>query len=242
MNRVLNFVQSNTSRILKFHAHPKTWGKGFRASQISVAVDDVFVIESMDGTLQNLEMHSDLHSSLNFAGVLRSDMDEQSRVPAVALGRLADLPKGNISGVALQLLFQPLLEKTTQKQRLYGRLIREVSRAALVVAGLIDVSQFEDYPIEIHWQNLLPIDDLAAAQTALILQQLHVSSATILQQLGYNSDDEAVKTAQEATQALTQFSRGQGMPPPALPTGQTPATQIVQQDQQAQQKVGMGNG
>lgn len=28
MNSNLNFIQSNTSRIIKFHAHPKTWAKG----------------------------------------------------------------------------------------------------------------------------------------------------------------------------------------------------------------------
>src|SRR5579875_420761 len=44
MNRVLNFIQSNTSRILKWHAHPKTWGKGFRDTQLKTAVDDVLII------------------------------------------------------------------------------------------------------------------------------------------------------------------------------------------------------
>src|SRR5258707_13591247 len=111
MNNVLNFTMSNISAILYWHAHPKTWGKGFKASQMNVAINEVLVIEAPDGTLQNLEMHSDLASSRNFSADVRSDMDEQSRVPAVALGRLESLPKGNISGVALQLLFQPLLEK-----------------------------------------------------------------------------------------------------------------------------------
>lgn len=212
-NKVLNFVQSNTSRILKFHAHPKTYATGLSASQINIGVDDLICLPSPESKLENLEMHSDLASSLNFIANIRSDMDEQSRIPAVALGRLVDLPKGNISGVALQLLFQPLIEKTIQKQRLYGCLIRAVSRAALVVAGLLSLEEYEDYSVELHWQNLLPVDDLAAAQTGLILQQLGVSQATIMQQLGYNADDEAEKSANEQARQLTQFSRGQGMPP-----------------------------
>ena len=243
MNRVLNFIQSNTSRILKWHAHPKTWGKGFRASQLSVAVDDTIIIESETGELQNLEMHSDLSSSLNFAATLRADMDEQSRVPAVALGREDALPKGNISGVALQLLFQPLMEKTTTKQRLYGKMIREISRAALVVAGMISLQQYENYPIEAHWQNLLPVDDLAAAQTSQILLGIGVSEATVLQELGYDADAEAVKSAKESARKLTNFAQGQGMPPP-LPNQQQPApnaAQAPQQDAQQAQAVGMGN-
>ena len=223
MNRVLNFVQSNTSRIIKFHAHPKTWAKGVGLGQISVAVDETIVLESDTAAIGVLEMKSDLHSSLAFAGVIRSDMDEQSRVPAVALGRLEALPKGNISGVALQLLFQPLVEKTTQKQRLYGQMIRAVSRAAMVVASIIPVAEFERCKIDLHWQNLLPIDDLSAAQTAQILQSIGVSSATILAKLGYDAEDEAVKSANEA--ALK--------PPPPAPVPIAPLPQETQQPQGA---------
>jgi hypothetical protein len=196
-NKVLNFIQSNTSRIIKYHAHPKTFAVGLSASQINIGVDDLICLPSPDSKLENLEMHSDLASSLNFIANIRSDMDEQSRVPAVALGRLVDLPKGNLSGVALQLLFQPLLEKTVQKRRLYGCLIRCISRAALVVAGLLSLDEYEDYPVELHWQALLPVDDLAAAQTAIVLQQAGVSRTSALQKLGYDPDEEASKQANE---------------------------------------------
>lgn len=235
MNKVLNFIQSNTARIIKFHAHPKTWGKGFRAAQLATAVDDVLIIEAPDGTLQNLEMHSDLHSSLTFAANLRADMDEQSRVPAVALGRTAELPKGNISGVALQLLFQPLIEKTTQKQRLYGKFIREICRAALVLAGLLSLEEWEAYPINLKFDNLLPIDDLAAAQTAAILvSAIGVSQTTVQEQLGYDPEAEAVKTEKEGARKVVAASRGNGLPQPPA------SAQAPQQDAQAQQQAGMG--
>jgi hypothetical protein len=225
-NKVLNFIQSNTSRIIKFHGHPKTYATGLSASQINIGIDDLLCLPSPDSKLQNLEMHGNLKDQLDFAAVIRSDMDEQSRVPAVALGRLEDLPKGNISGVALQLLFQPLVEKTVQKQRLYGRLIREIARAALVLAGKIGIEDYDDYQIDLHWQNLLPIDDLAAAQTALILQQLHISDSTIQSQLGYDPDDEADKSAEEDAKKMVNFSRGQGMlPPPPNQPGQAPNQQ-----------------
>lgn len=223
MNSGLNFTQSNTSRILKFHAHPKTYATGLSATQINIGVDDLICLPSSDAKLANLEMHSDLSSSLRFADTLRADMDEQSRVPAVALGRLESLPKGNISGVALQLLFQPLIEKTVQKQRLYGSGIRDVTRAAMVVAGKIGLEDYEDYEVTLHWQNLLPVDDLSAAQTALILKQLGVSNDTILQQLGYDPDAEADKSAEEDAKQLEQFGKGQGMPPASpVPPGQQP--------------------
>lgn len=237
MNSVLNFVQSNTSRIIKFHAHPKTYATGLSASQINIGVDDLICLPSPDSKLANLEMTSNLQSSLQFADTIRADMDEQSRVPAVALGRLADLPKGNISGVALQLLFQPLIEKTVQKQRLYGCGIRAISRAALVLGGLLTIEDHEDYRIDLTWSNLLPIDDLAAAQTALILKQLGVSDSTIMSQLGYDPDSEAEKSADEDAKKVTQFARGQGMPP-AMPMQQPqqPGLPMAGQEQQGGQQ------
>lgn len=214
VNKVLNFIQSNTSRIIKYHGHPKTIVTGVGAAEFKMGIDDTIFLPSETSKAVNLEAHTDFNGLLNFAETLRSDMDEQSRVPAVALGRATALPRGNISGVALQLLFQPLIEKTVQKQRLYGCFIREVTRCALVISGLLDIMQYESYPIELHWQNLLPVDDLAAAQTAILLQQLGVSQDTILQQLGYQAEDERTKTQTEQQHKLTAFSKGQGLPSP----------------------------
>jgi hypothetical protein len=139
-------------------------------------------------------------------------MDEQSRVPAVALGRLDSLPKGNISGVALQMLFQPLIEKTTLKKRLYGRLIRDVTRACLVLAKKIPVEQFENYEIDLHWQNLLPQDDLQAAQTAQVLLEIGVSEETVMGELGYDAPNEAKKKIKEDQKKMKAYSQGVGLP------------------------------
>ena len=212
-NKVLNFVQSNTSRIIKYHGHPVTYATGVNSTQISIAVDELICLPAPDSKLEKLAAMDNFTGLITFASVIRSDMDEQSRVPAVALGRLVDLPKGNISGVALQLLFQPLIEKTIQKRRLYGFLVRAVTRAALIIMSLIPVERFEDYKIGLNWSDLLPIDDMAAAQTALLLKQLGVSNGTLLQQLGYSPDEEAVKTAIEV--ARQQAMPGAQSVPPA---------------------------
>lgn len=242
MNQALNFIQSNTSRIIKFHGHPKTYATGLSATQINIGVDDLICLPSPDSKLNNLEMHGNLADQMTFAAQLRSDMDEQSRIPAVALGRLVDLPKGNISGVALQLLFQPLIEKTTQKQRLYGRAIRELTRAALIMSHKIALKAWNSFNVELHWQNLLPVDDLAAAQTALILKQIGVSDQTLMQQLGYNPDDEIDKNQSEDAQKLANFTRGQGMPPDAsqnaVTTAQPPAAGAAAPVPTAQQSKG----
>lgn len=214
INESLNFSQSNTAKILKFHAHPKTFIIGAEASQVQTGVEDMPCLPE-DAEVQLVEMHGDLASSMAFQDNLRSDMDEQSAVPAVALGRIRDLPIGNMSGVAIQILYRPLIQKTTIKRRLYGRLIREVCRRVLTV---MRVMEYDPYlPIEIHWPDLLPVDDMAAAQTAMALDQLGVSKETLLTRLGFDANAELAKNADEAAQAMKNFGKGQGLPPPMPP-------------------------
>ncbi len=184
---------------------------------MSVAVNETLVIEAPDGTLQNLEMHTDLASSRNFAEDVMARMNEQSRIPGIALG--TNEPKGNISGIALKQYYQPILEKTTLKQRTYGKGIREVTRAALVVGGKLAATAYEDYEVKLHWQPILPTDDLAAAQEALILKQIGVSQDTIMSGLGLDPDDEAKKSADEDQKKMVAYSRGQGMPIPGNMAG-----------------------
>lgn len=210
MNSVINFNESNISRILKYHAHPKSYATGLTATQIDMSVDSLICLPNENAMLRNLEMTSDLHSSLNFVASLRSDMDEQSRVPGVALGRLVDLPRGTISGVALELLFQPLIEKTIQKRRLYGKLIRDVSKACLCIMDLINIDDFDEFDIDLQWQNLLPVDNLVAAQTAILLLQVGVSRRSVMEKLGYDPDVEAAKIQKTPQPILDQVSSNTG--------------------------------
>lgn len=192
-NKSLNFVQSNLARIIKYHGHPIMFATGISSQQMQVSVDDILCMPDPSSKLEKLAAMDNFTGLLSFMAALRDNMDEQSRVPAVALGRIEALPRGTISGVALELLFAPLIEKTIQKRRLYGKLIREVSRAALCHCGFISIEEWEDFDIELHWQNLLPVDNLTAAQTGLALLQLGVAQETILQQLGYDPAAEQQK-------------------------------------------------
>lgn len=232
-NKTLIFLLSNLSRIIKYHGHPKTWAKGLHADQINMGIDDLLVLQSTDAEIGTLTPMENFAGILSVLAAIMSNIDQQSRVPAVALGRLADIPRGTVSGVAMQLMFQPLLEKTTQKQRLYGKLIREVTRAALVLAGLLSIEEMEDCKIGLQWQPLLPADNLVAAQEALLLEQLDVSMNTIYSGLGLDYESEVEKKAEEDAKKLDLYSKGQGMPP-APPQMMQPGQPMSPQQQQGQ--------
>jgi len=202
----INFIASNTARIIRFHAHPKTWGRGFTSKDLRIGVDETIILPGEKSELHNLEMQSDLASSLAYLDRLRQVLHEISRVPEVATGNLERA--GGLSGVALQILYQPLLEKTETKRLLYGDMLVELNRRLLAIGRYGDNNR-----TVLHWPKLLPSDPMQERQTALIDQQLGVSRDTILQKLGYDPDLELQKNQVSSEQLgenlLTAFDKGQ---------------------------------
>lgn len=179
LNNAINFVLSNTNRIIRYHAHPKTWGKGFQAEQVKQAVDEMMVFPSEQAELHNLEMQSDLASSIEYYKRLKEALHETARIPEIATGKVDSL--GALSGVALQILYAPLIETTESKRLTYGEMLEELCGHMLEMSN-----QGRDVQVEIHWPELLPSDPLQERQIALLDQQLGVSKDTLLDQLGYD--------------------------------------------------------
>ncbi len=92
-----------------------------------------------------------------------------------------------------------------------------------MLAGRIPVSGYKKYKVTLHWQNLLPADDLAAAQTGQIEEGLGVSKETVLSKLGFDAKDEAKKKAKEQQadlQQQQQMMAAQGVQPGQQQPGQ----------------------
>lgn len=226
LNNSLNLTQSNANRVLKIYGQPILWAKGVGESVLDVKPGRFTVLNPHpESAMGAVPITSDLGSALSFAGNLRSDIDEQSGVPGVATGRIADIPRGTISGIALQLMFLPLLKKTFKKRCRYGKLIIDVSKAILVLAGMSD-----KIGITLGWQNPLPTDTLADLQAALLKRQIGVSERTLLREAGYDPDEEEALNQAAAAQSLVNFTRGQGMPPvppQAQPEPASPASPFI---------------
>jgi hypothetical protein len=212
MNNSYNFTQSNSQKVNQIYGHPWPYATGIGDSDLRHEPGR-FTLLGEGATMGALQFQSDLPSAIKFAKDLRSDINEQSNIPDVATGRAETMPRGQISGIALELEFMPLIAKTDTKQCLYGKLILDVSQALLVLNGFTDTIK-----INLEWQSPLPHDDLQGAQYAVLLQQVGVSKTTILRKLGFDPDEEATLKQKEDQAALDAFSRGQGMPPqPPVP-------------------------
>lgn len=206
LNTSVNFLLSNLLRIIRFHAHPRTWGRGFTANQLTFGVDETIVFPSPEAELRNLEMQSDLASSIQLFRYLRESLHEIGRVPEVATGKLENA--GSLSGVALQILYQPLLEKTETKRHTYGDLLVDLCRRLLEVGGF-----GTKVKPTLHWPELIPGDPEVEAKTLLVWSQLGVSQDTILRRLGLDPETEREKAQATSEQfgekLLTAFESGQ---------------------------------
>lgn len=201
-----NFVRSNIQRILRFHAHPRTVGTGFMATELKMDVDGTVILPSADAKMYTLEMTSDLTGSMQQAQELETTILQLTRTPPVTLARVDGV--GQLSGVALRILYGPMLEKTETKRLTYGGMIVELNRRLLEVGGYGAENE-----TMLRWPDMLPANRLEELQGALLAEQIGVSKDTLIGELGYNAAQEKEKKAAEGAdlggQLLTAFDRGE---------------------------------
>lgn len=230
LNNALNLNESDINRLGKINGSPIITAVGVGESSIDHKPGKITVLPMLESKIAAVQIAGDIANMRSFSEDLRSSIDEISGFPGVATGRLTAQPRGDMSGVAIELLFMSALKKTQGKQMRYGELIINVSKALLVLNGMSG-----DIDITLTWANPLPHDDLPAIQAAVAKQGLGYSKTTLIRETGGDPDEEAELNAAEDQQAITNFSQGKGMPPapPQQQLEQAPA-----QDQQAGQQQG----
>jgi hypothetical protein len=188
----INFVSSNTAKIIKYHAYPKTWARGFtNQARVQWGVDDMVTTSDPNAVIQNLEMQSDLSSSLAFIRYLRQSMFDIAR--SVDIDSLAD-KLGALTNFGLRVLYQDALSKLEEKRGLYGEGIVEINHRLLELAGAPDTDGGE-----VEWPELLPSNDSEIAQALRTDLELGlVSKQTAAGLRGYSWEDEEERIATEA--------------------------------------------
>lgn len=232
LNKAINFVASNINAVGYSHGHPWIFASGTDAEILNIAPGRVISIPHPDGKLDAINASGDIAGLMQFEADLRSDMDEQSKVPGVATGRIGELPRGQISGVTIRMLYMPLVFRTTFKRRTYGKFIREANARMLALGGYGDGTDLGGVKTLLHWQDPLPTDDLQQAQAAFQWSQMGVSNDTLMSKGGFDPDVERRKNEEANMRQLTAFSQGRGMPPeppepPETPDASTEPTEPV---------------
>lgn len=199
LNDAVNFVASNTNRILRHHAHPKTLGFGVQPNQIvETAVDGFWAGLPESARLENLEMQSDLASSMSFFEALQAAFYSEHQ--AVDLSTMKDRI-GQLTNFGLRVLFKDAGDKNRTKRTLYGNGLCETSSRALRVLGLT-----EDVPTS-KWADPLPLSDTELVQNEQVEVTLGtVSRQTAAEERGRDWEREQKRMAEE--KALEQAGLG----------------------------------
>lgn len=234
MNRQINLMNSIVAKLLWFYSSPILWSN-LDSRQIIKARPGYVTGLGPNGQLNAIEAHGDVSAAMNYIADLRSSMDEQSRVPAVALGRIQDMSMRPTSGVALRLLFQPLLEKTETKRRLYGRALRDLCQRILALGGYGDG---ENLPVDIGWPNLLPVDEVQQLQGAQIKLEMGYPLQTIMEELGDNFEEQMARKDAEDERAAKKDTAGLGLAPEAQQFMRQPLPPDMRANMQQQPQEG----
>lgn len=149
-----NLIESNISKIIRYHAHPKTWMRGVgTGSTQSWGPDEMVTVQGEQAMVANLEMQSDLDSSRSFGLDLRQAIFDVAR--SIDTQSLAD-KLGALTNFGLRVLFLDALAKNHTKRELYGEGLCELNKRALLLAGF---SEDEADPGTVSWPDPLPSDD-----------------------------------------------------------------------------------
>ena len=169
LNTEYNMKQSNVSEIIDYHSSPVTVVYGARISNIEKGANKLWGGLPKDAKVENLEMKGDSGLSKNYIDSLKLSMCEVGNIPETVLGGASAI--SNTSGVALQYINLPLIERTRMKRQETISGIVRLNKMIILVAlceGLItkpaDVSNRDFYNTECELPDTLPKDTLIELQ------------------------------------------------------------------------------
>lgn len=199
LNDAVNFVVSNTAKIIKHHAHPKTVLTGDDGSGLKgTMVDGLWAIPNELAEFKNLEMQSDLQSSMKMLETLRASWFTQARVIDMATQKER---AGQLTNFSVRMLFNDMIEMSEDKQLAYGRLLETGLERILFMLGI-------EADVIAHWADPLPTNRLEVVQTAEAEQAMGVSKTTTFKDLGRDYEAESEKVAEEtATSAVNRANQ-----------------------------------
>jgi hypothetical protein len=172
------------SRILDYYASPNMYAKGVPKGKLDITKGERTVYHlPADGEIGFIEWHGSQQSMDVHLNRIKENISEMTETPQVAFSKI-DAGLSDVSGVALKLLFQPLLSKTNRKRASWGQALIRIMQKALLVEGIeVDV-----HDIGIMWQSPLPSNDLEDWQISTLKSTLGVSKRQVLREHGYTDE------------------------------------------------------
>lgn len=169
LNVELNTKKSDVSEVIDYHSAPITLVYGARIGNLEKGANKVWGGLPKDAKVENLSLQGDLVASTAYIQDVKTSMCEIAGVPETVLGGAAAI--SNTSGVALQYMNLPLIERTRVKRQCSSVGIQLVNKMILFISlqeGLIEkpeeVSMKDFVANEVEIPDTLPKDELIELQ------------------------------------------------------------------------------
>jgi hypothetical protein len=141
INRAYNETATDIADIVNYHAAPVTVIIGAKASQLEKGANKVWGGLPKDARVENLEGGAQgLKGAMEFLAMMKKSMHEMIGIPETALGQA--MPISNTSGVALSIMFQPLMNRYHQKIIQYAHGLERVNELILLNLALKEPETF----------------------------------------------------------------------------------------------------
>lgn len=203
LNVELNLKESNVSEIIDYHAAPITIVYGAKVGNLEKGANKMWGGLAKDARVENLELKGDLGASQSHISNLKLQMCEVGGIPETVLGGAQAV--SNTSGVALQYINLPLIERTRVKRMNTETGFEELNKLILLVSileGLItkpdNVENRDFFHTECTLPDTLPKDMLLELQQ--IQQEMKMgleSRKGAAKRVGKENIEELFKTIDE---------------------------------------------
>jgi len=163
INRSYNEIATDIADIINYHAAPVTVIVGAKASNLEKGAKKVWGGLPKDAQVFNLEGGgAGIQGALQYLETLKRSMHELMNIPETALGQ--SQPVSNTSGVALQVQYQPLMNRWAQKSAQYGSGIETINELVLLNLAIKEPEMFQwnpnvDGPLEEGQAEMLDVND-----------------------------------------------------------------------------------
>lgn len=206
LNIELNEKMSDISEIIDYHSSPITIVKGAKVGQLEKGANKVWGNLPKESDVYNLQMTGDLGAATNYINTLRMAMFEVSNIPEIALG--SNQAISNTSGIALQIMNMPIIERTRMKRVMYGTGIELVNKMILAVAfreQLLTRPPGIDprvlFKTTVQWDDALPKDKLLELEQIQLEMNMGLESKRgALERLNNGHEGEVNKKLDEIQQ------------------------------------------
>ena len=169
LNIEYNTKKSDVSEVIDYHSAPITLVYGAKIGNLEKGANKVWGGLPKDAKVENLSLQGDLVASNNYINSIRTSMCEIAGIPETVLGGASAI--SNTSGVALQYINLPLIEKTRVKRSCSKEGLERVNKIILFVSlyhGLIvkpeEVSMRSFVSNSVELPDTLPKDELLELQ------------------------------------------------------------------------------